>query len=105
MILAQMLFRQHQTEQCVEETPGSPLCEKEQGEKKLNFVIMSEGEWSETRRSMFFELHKNLPREAPGSSQTTRKAIEIARARFQPGKEDLLHIVDIGCGPGGQVVH
>jgi ubiquinone/menaquinone biosynthesis C-methylase UbiE len=45
--------------------------------------------------NIFFELHKDIPREGPGSNEATRQAIEKLNLPSQP-----LQIVDIGCGPG-----
>lgn len=47
---------------------------------------------------IFFEIHKDLPREGPGRNQYTQKAY-----RFLP-KMDKPNILDIGCGPGQQTI-
>ena len=48
---------------------------------------------------VFFELHKDLPREGPGSSQSTQKAFSYVGTRFKKPR-----ILDIGCGPGAQTL-
>jgi SAM-dependent methyltransferase len=48
---------------------------------------------------IFFEIHKDLPREGPGDSVSTRKALSLLK--------DLPSnplILDIGCGPGMQTL-
>lgn len=48
---------------------------------------------------IFFEIHSGLPREGPGSFESTRKALSLL--------EDLPavpHILDVGCGPGMQTL-
>lgn len=49
--------------------------------------------------SIFFELHKDIPREGPGLNESTLKAYNML--------EDLPqtpHILDVGCGPGMQTI-
>lgn len=47
--------------------------------------------------NIFFEIHSGLPREGPGSNESTRRAYEmIADMPERP------RILDIGCGPGMQ---
>lgn len=48
----------------------------------------------------FLEIHHDLPREAPGSDQSTRRALELVRARLPAAPQ----ILDIGCGPGAQSI-
>lgn len=48
---------------------------------------------------IFFEIHKNLPKEAPGSRETTRGVYNLIRTL---PKRPL--ILDIGCGPGMQSI-
>ena len=45
---------------------------------------------------LFFEIHKNLPRQGPGSFESTKRAFELVNAP-SPAK-----ILDVGCGPGKQ---
>ena len=45
----------------------------------------------------FFRIHDGLPREGPGSAEDVAWAIE------QAGLRDIAHILDAGCGPGGDV--
>lgn len=47
----------------------------------------------------FFTLHRNLPREGPGSDEATREAI-----RRLPPLPPSPRIMDIGCGPGKQTL-
>ena len=49
--------------------------------------------------SLFFEIHRDLPREGPGDSQSTGKAFSMLKDL--PPKP---HILDIGCGPGMQTM-
>ena len=47
----------------------------------------------------FFALHRDVPREGPGSDEATREAIErLPALRPRP------RIVDLGCGPGKQTL-
>jgi len=47
------------------------------------------------REDIFFEIHRDLPREGPGRNQYTRKAFRMLPKMEKP------HILDVGCGPGG----
>ena len=47
---------------------------------------------------IFFDIHKNLPREGSGRDEYTQKAYEMIPKIKQP------NILDIGCGPGLQTV-
>jgi ubiquinone/menaquinone biosynthesis C-methylase UbiE len=47
---------------------------------------------------IFFDIHKNLPREGSGRDEYTQKAFEIIPPIKQP------RILDIGCGPGLQTI-
>jgi len=47
----------------------------------------------------FFEIHQDLPREAPGSNESTSKAFGLLTEL--PACPDIL---DIGCGPGMQTM-
>jgi len=49
--------------------------------------------------NIFFEIHKNLPREGPGDNQYTREIFLLLSSL--PEKP---HILDIGCGPGMQTL-
>ena len=49
--------------------------------------------------NVFFEVHRNLPREAPGDDIFTRQAFESL-----PPLDDHPAILDIGCGPGVQTL-
>lgn len=45
-------------------------------------------------RAAFFEIHSGLDREAPGSDETTRRALAMA------GPGPFRRVLDAGCGPG-----
>lgn len=47
---------------------------------------------------LFFEVHRDLPREGPGSDASTRRALDLAR----PHVPNAPHVIDAGCGPGAQ---
>ena len=49
--------------------------------------------------NIFFELHKDLPREGPGDPETTEKAF-----RMIPSLPVKPAILDVGCGPGMQTL-
>jgi len=48
---------------------------------------------------IFFEIHKDLPREGPGGNEYTRKAFYML-GDLPPEP----YILDIGCGPGMQTI-
>ena len=48
---------------------------------------------------LFFEIHKDLPREGPGDSESTRKAFR--KLAMLPEQAAIL---DVGCGPGVQTM-
>ncbi len=50
-------------------------------------------------RTVFFDVHSGLPREGPGSGDSTRRALELARPL-----PDRLAVLDIACGPGMQTM-
>lgn len=54
------------------------------------------------QRTVFEELHKDLPREAPGSSACTRRALGLCVAGSDATAS--LQVLDLGCGPGAQTV-
>lgn len=47
----------------------------------------------------FFEIHQDLPREAPGSNESTTRAFQMLK--HLPEQPSIL---DIGCGPGMQTL-
>ncbi|NET57751.1 MAG: class I SAM-dependent methyltransferase [Symploca sp. SIO2E6] len=47
---------------------------------------------------IFFEIHKDLPKESPGGDEYTRQAWQLLPPLSQP------NILDIGCGPGAQTL-
>ena len=51
------------------------------------------------QRRIFFEVHRDLPREAPGSTASTAQALDLAG--------DAAHamaVLDVACGPGMQTL-
>ncbi|HEX2787113.1 MAG TPA: methyltransferase domain-containing protein [Ignavibacteria bacterium] len=48
---------------------------------------------------IFYEIHKDLPREGPGDNASTRKALSYLKNLPKDAK-----ILDIGCGPGMQTL-
>jgi len=54
------------------------------------------------QRQVFFEVHRDLPREAPGSTASTRRALALVAGRLDP--EDIQWVVDVACGPGAQTL-
>lgn len=54
------------------------------------------------QRQVFFEVHRDLPREAPGSTRSTRRALALVAERLDPGA--IQWVVDVGCGPGPQTL-
>jgi len=49
---------------------------------------------------IFFDIHKDLPREGPGDNHSTGRAFSLIT-----GLPDMPRILDIGCGPGMQTRH
>ncbi len=49
--------------------------------------------------NIFFELHKDLPREGPGDEASTLKAFAMME-----GLPSNPRILDVGCGPGMQTI-
>lgn len=48
---------------------------------------------------IFFEIHKDIPREGPGENESTRQALTILKDL--PSEP---YVLDIGCGPGMQTI-
>lgn len=48
---------------------------------------------------LFLELTQRLPRQAPGSSEATLRALSLVR-----GLSPQPRILDVGCGPGAQTI-
>lgn len=50
-------------------------------------------------RAVFFDIHSGLPREGPGSRDSTRRALDLARPLTARPT-----VLDIACGPGAQTL-
>ena len=50
-------------------------------------------------RAVFFDVHSGLPREGPGSRESTRRALALAGTLPSDAK-----VLDIACGPGMQTM-
>lgn len=51
------------------------------------------------RNELFFEIHKDLPRQGPGNAESTRRAFSLLSEL--PARPRIL---DVGCGPGMQTI-
>jgi ubiquinone/menaquinone biosynthesis C-methylase UbiE len=51
------------------------------------------------RAAVFFQIHKNLPREGPGDAASTQRAYRLVGDLPPSGR-----ILDVGCGPGSQTI-
>lgn len=49
--------------------------------------------------AVFFQIHKNLPREGPGDAVSTHRACRLLAEWTVTGR-----ILDVGCGPGSQTI-
>jgi len=49
--------------------------------------------------NMFWEIHRDIPREGPGDNTSTRKALQMLTNLPEPSI-----VLDIGCGPGMQTI-
>lgn len=49
--------------------------------------------------NVFFEIHKDIPREGPGDNESTKRALSYLK-----NLPDNLLVLDIGCGPGMQTI-
>ncbi len=52
------------------------------------------------QRAIFFDVHDGLPRQGPGSFESTKRALEMAGPLPAAPR-----VLDIGCGPGMQTLH
>lgn len=52
-----------------------------------------------TARDVFFEVHRELPREGPGNTESTLRALDLAGELAEAPV-----VLDIGCGPGMQTL-
>jgi SAM-dependent methyltransferase len=52
---------------------------------------------TEKQMQVFFDIHRGLPREGPGSGRSTRRAFSMVA-----GLPPAPRILDVGCGPGAQ---
>ena len=55
---------------------------------------------NDAQRRIFFEVHKGLPREAPGNRDSTARALKLVGSLPAAAR-----VLDIGCGPGMQTLH
>lgn len=60
---------------------------------------MVSGNAADVARRVFFEVHTDLPREAPGSRDCTARALAALTALPEAPR-----VLDIGCGPGTQTL-
>jgi SAM-dependent methyltransferase len=51
------------------------------------------------KTTLFFEVHRDLPREGPGDTASTHRALRLIDPSLATGR-----IVDVGCGPGAQTI-
>ncbi|MEZ5559597.1 MAG: class I SAM-dependent methyltransferase [Pseudomonadales bacterium] len=51
------------------------------------------------QRALFFEVHRGLPREAPGDPVSTGRALALAQPLPAAPR-----VLDVGCGPGAQTL-
>jgi len=49
---------------------------------------------------IFFDIHRDLPREGPGSFDSARRALAL-----MPVLPDDCVVLDVGCGPGRQTIY
>jgi SAM-dependent methyltransferase len=54
------------------------------------------------QRRVFFEVHRDLPREGPGNRSSTLEALQ--RVHDAPGAVTPLRVLDVACGPGMQTL-
>ena len=54
---------------------------------------------NERLKELFFNIHRDLPREGPGDDASTRRALNAVRS-LTP----VARVLDVGCGPGMQTV-
>ena len=54
---------------------------------------------SSVEQEIFWAIHRDLPREAPGSDEATRQAFAML-----PDLPAAPRILDVGCGPGAQTL-
>jgi SAM-dependent methyltransferase len=60
-------------------------------------------DWNDPhQRNVFFEVHNDLPREAPGSRACTHRALQMCLTAA--GGRAPATVLDVGCGPGAQSI-
>lgn len=57
---------------------------------------------ADRQRRIFFEVHRDLPREGPGSRASTARALRLILER-EPASA-IRTVLDVACGPGQQTV-
>jgi len=55
-------------------------------------------------QKLFFELHRGMAKECPGSIATTKKALTIALIHIKSQLLTHPQVLDVGCGPGMQTI-
>lgn len=65
-------------------------------EARLDYWAMSD-ESQNVAIEVFWRLHDRLPKQGPGSDESTRRALKLV-----PGLSGAPRILDLGCGPGRQ---
>jgi len=54
---------------------------------------------TDRQMQVFFDVHRDLPRQGPGSRQSTERAYA-----YISGRLDEPDVLDVGCGPGAQTI-
>ncbi len=65
----------------------------------LLFLLRYYSREAERVMDVFFEIHKGLPQEAPGSEASTMRALSLV-----PHLPARPKVLDVGCGPGRQTL-
>lgn len=54
---------------------------------------------AEEKMDIFWEIHRDIPREGPGANSCTRQALQMLKELPK-----RVNVLDVGCGPGMQTV-